>query len=144
MKTPYVATPKKALKEIQPKEVLETALHYIDDYGWQQGGYGNKNVGFCLVGALQEAYIDLMPVRKDLTTIQKYFYGSHEINSRLFRTSPTAQKGFKKTLGILSKCVYPDNELLEPAEAVISFNDMTTRKKKEVKEKLLCAIEKAE
>jgi hypothetical protein len=32
---------------------------YIEQYGWIQGGFGDKKRGFCAYGAIQMAYCDV-------------------------------------------------------------------------------------
>lgn len=59
--TKFVAERRATPEEVKPALILETALQYIDTYGWKQHTYGAKWEGFCLMGAVQEAWDDLAP-----------------------------------------------------------------------------------
>lgn len=48
-----VAAPVAPVKSVP--DVLRGALHLIEEFGWIQGGYGTREAGYCLVGALTVA-----------------------------------------------------------------------------------------
>lgn len=39
-----------------PNKIRE-GIEVLGKYGWHQGGFGNKRVGFCLLGAVKESRI---------------------------------------------------------------------------------------
>lgn len=47
------------MKEITEIDILRTAKNYIEQYGWIQGESGNKESGFCSLGAADRAGIDI-------------------------------------------------------------------------------------
>lgn len=38
-----------------PQEILNAAADHIEEYGWQRGGYGQKEEPCCVLGALSVA-----------------------------------------------------------------------------------------
>lgn len=43
----------------QASQVLEAAASYIEKYGWTKETFGSKQTGFCALGAINEAAVDL-------------------------------------------------------------------------------------
>lgn len=48
------------MTELTDAEVFAEAAHLIETYGWRQGANGNRDVGFCMAGALLVA-VGLLP-----------------------------------------------------------------------------------
>ena len=94
-------------------KVLETGLQYIQKYGWKQGSYGRKEVGFCALGAVREASYDL----------NDKFTFMHERSDKYYTA-----------IGDLEKCA---------GEPVANYNDTLSRKKADIIKLFECAIERA-
>ncbi len=45
----------------QTLRALEEAPEIIKEYGWHQGSYGNKEIGFCALGAVNQAVSEQSP-----------------------------------------------------------------------------------
>lgn len=108
---------KKYVKDVTPLVIVETALQYIDTYGWVKHESGSKQKGFCMSGALVEAYRDLKP--------ERYKYG----------TSAILADASEKAYRVVENCI-PG-----ASPTIPHYNDHSRTTKAKVRALLQCAID---
>jgi len=114
----YVA-PRVYVKDLTPKKVLENALIYIDEYGWIKHTAGSKRMGFCAIGAIDEATTDLIS--------SKSRFGNRVLDV------------LEKVNRLVASCLPKSAQ-----GSIISYNDTHSRRKSDILQLFRCAIEKAE
>lgn len=58
--------------------IFQRAADLIEEFGWKQGDYGSKEqAGFCMIGALAEARVDLGDIGRD-SRVPKCYIGVTE------------------------------------------------------------------
>lgn len=109
--------------------VLITAANLINDHGWTQHEYGDEEVGYCMIGAVDTAQGDLITALKRESDDLEYWEAADMANAADHDARVLLARGLRR------------NPNRVGGSRLVAFNDREGRKREQVMARFRKAIE---